>query len=87
MSVTQIAGLLDRHRSTVYREIKRGTVTNLRSDLSQYRVYRAERAQDDYLRNSGAGGPRLKLIVLPAACLPTGRAGRSIPKRCLCCVR
>ena len=61
MSVAQIASLLQRHRSTIYRELKRGIVINKRSDLSEYEVYRAQRAQDDYVRNSGAGGPYLKL--------------------------
>lgn len=60
-SITEIATLLQRHRSTIHRELKRGTVTNKRSDLSEYQVYRAQRAQDDYVRNSGAGGPYLKL--------------------------
>ena len=62
LSVNQIAVLLQRHRSTIYREIKRGRVTNKRSDWSEYQVYRAQRAQEDYYRNSGAGGPYLKLI-------------------------
>lgn len=62
MSVSQIAALLQRHRSTIYRELKRGTVTNLRSDLSEYRVYRAQRAHDDYPGKSGAGGAKPKLV-------------------------
>ena len=61
MSVAEIATLLQRHRATIYRELKRGTVTNKRSDLTEFAVYRAQRAQDDYIRNSGAGGPYLKL--------------------------
>ena len=61
LSVNQIAQLLQRHRSTIYREIKRGCVTNKRSDWSEYQVYRAQRAQEDYCLNSGAGGPHLKL--------------------------
>ncbi len=61
LPVKQIATLLQRHPSTIYREIKRGTVTNIRSDLSEYPVYRAQRAQADYLCNFGAGGPYLKL--------------------------
>lgn len=61
MSVAQVATLLQRHRSTVYQELKRGTVINKRSDWSVFRAYRAQRAHNDYLRNSGAGGPYLKL--------------------------
>lgn len=62
MSVSQIAALLQRHRSTIYRELKLGTVTNLRSDLSEYRVYRAQRAHDDYPGKSGAGEAKPKLV-------------------------
>ena len=61
LPVKQIATLLQRHPSSIYREIKRGTVTNIRSDLSEYPVYRDQRAQADYLCNFGAGGPYLKL--------------------------
>ena len=32
-SPTQIAKKLGRHRSTIYREIKRGTTTQIRTDL------------------------------------------------------
>lgn len=60
MSVTQVATLLQRHRSTAYQELKRGTEVNKRSDWSEFRVYRAQRTQNDYLRNSGAGEPYLK---------------------------
>lgn len=59
--VKQIAALLQRHPSSICREIKRGTVTNIRSDLSEYQAYRAQRAQADYLCNCGAGGSYLKL--------------------------
>jgi len=33
-SPTQIAKKLGRHRSTIYREIKRGTTTQLRTDVT-----------------------------------------------------
>ena len=61
LSVTEVATLLQRHRSTIYRELKRGTVINKRSDWSEFPVYRAQRTRDDYSCNSGAGGPYLKL--------------------------
>ncbi|MBR5888362.1 MAG: helix-turn-helix domain-containing protein [Akkermansia sp.] len=61
LPVKQIATLLQRHPSSIYREIKRGTVTNIRSDLREYQVYRAQQAQEDYLCNCGASGPYLKL--------------------------
>lgn len=60
-SVREIAQLLQRHRSTIYREIKRGLTTKRNSDLSESQVYRAQRAEDDYQKNSGGGGPYLKL--------------------------
>lgn len=67
-SVAQIAKLLNRNPSTIYRELKRGTVENYRSDYSKYPVYRAERAQEDYNLNSGAGGPYLKLSMNNPLC-------------------
>ncbi len=45
-----IARILRRDKSTIYREIKRGTVTRLQSDLSEKEFYRAHVAQADYQR-------------------------------------
>ncbi|MCG2711854.1 MAG: IS30 family transposase [Candidatus Omnitrophica bacterium] len=44
----EIAKLLGRDRSTIYREIKRGTISRLQSDLSEKEKYRANYAQADY---------------------------------------
>ena len=47
-SVGNIAVLLGRDGSTIYREIIRGTVSRLQSDLSERKVYRANVGQADY---------------------------------------
>jgi len=44
----EIANILNRSRSTIYREIKRGTVIRLNYDLSKKKQYRADVAQKDY---------------------------------------
>lgn len=46
----EIAVLLRRDRSTIYREIKRGKVSRLQSDLSEREKYRANYAQADYVK-------------------------------------
>lgn len=43
-----IAGILRRDKSTIYREIERGTVMRLQSDLTERATYRAQVAQADY---------------------------------------
>ena len=48
LTVKQIALKLNSHLSTIYREIKRGQVTRIRSDLTEYRAYRANTAHADY---------------------------------------
>jgi len=48
--VEEIAVILGRDRSTIYREIKRGTVRRLQSDLSEKNQYRANVAQNDYVK-------------------------------------
>ena len=49
-SVKEIAILLGRNRSTVYREIKRGTVSWTQTDLREKKRYRANKAQAEYER-------------------------------------
>ena len=44
----QITQKLNRHISTVYREIKRGEVKRIHSDLTEYNAYRANTAHADY---------------------------------------
>lgn len=48
--VKEIARILKRNKSTIYREIKRGTVTRMQTDLSEKETYRAHVAQADYER-------------------------------------
>ena len=49
-SADEIAVILRRDRSTVYREIGRGTVSRLQSDLTEKAAYRAQVAEADYER-------------------------------------
>lgn len=49
-TVGDIAIILRRDRSTIYREIDRGMVSRLKSDLSEHEVYRANFAQTDYVK-------------------------------------
>ena len=46
--VEEISVILGRDLSTIYREIKRGTIIRLQSDLSQRKKYQANVAQADY---------------------------------------
>ena len=48
----EIARRLNKHRATVYREIKRGTVTKLINRWNEYTVYRANAAELDYQRRA-----------------------------------
>lgn len=48
IEVKEIAVRLNSHISTIYREIKRGFVVRLKTDLTEYKVYRANVAQRDY---------------------------------------
>lgn len=49
-SAEEIAELLEKDRSTIYREIKRGTINRLQSDLTEKEIYRANVAQAEYER-------------------------------------
>lgn len=48
LSVVAIAQTLKKHRATVYREIQRGLVKRINTDLKEYTAYRANVAQRDY---------------------------------------
>ncbi len=50
LSVQEIAQKLNSHISTVYREIKRGQVQRISTDLKEYCAYRANTAHNDYER-------------------------------------
>lgn len=64
VSIIQIAQRLARHRSTIYREIKRGWTKHLHSDLTTRCVYQWDVAQQDYEKNRGGGGRYPKLYLM-----------------------
>jgi len=56
-----IAAVLDRHQRTIEREIDRGLVKHLDSELRMIYVYSSDRGQDVHDLNATAKGPGLKL--------------------------
>lgn len=48
LSVKEITRRLNKHLATIYREIKRGQVVKISSELTEYSAYRANVAQKDY---------------------------------------
>ncbi len=58
---SKIASLLNRDRRTIGREVERGQVERLNSDLTTSMVYNADRAQDVHDQNASAKGPTVKL--------------------------
>ena len=65
VSVAEIAMLLQRHRSTIYRELKRGTIINKRSDL--FTLIHFHHLNEEATRmqtvSSGAYYPRKQLSI------------------------
>ena len=59
--VKQIAERLGKCVSTIYNEIKRGTVELLSSELIPYKVYKADYAQQDFLEKQTAKGADFKI--------------------------
>mgnify|MGYP001770997952 CR=1 FL=1 len=59
-SIRYIAKKLNRSPSTISREIKRGTTTQLRSDLSSYTSYFPETGQAVYEKNRSNCGAKFK---------------------------
>lgn len=59
--VKQIAERLGKCVSTIYNEIKRGTVELLSSELVPYKVYKADYAQRDFLQKQTAKGSDFKI--------------------------
>jgi IS30 family transposase len=59
---SQIATKLGRHRSTIYREIKRDTTVQIRSDLTTYETYSPETCQTVYEKNRSACGKKSKAL-------------------------
>ena len=60
-STREIAALLGRNPSTIHREILRGTIKRLQSDLTQKKKYRANVAQSDYTRRCSNRERSLKI--------------------------
>ena len=48
VSIKEISQRLNKHKATVYREVKRGTIIRIGYELDEYSVYRANAAQRDY---------------------------------------
>jgi len=67
-SVSQIAGILQRCRSSVYRETKRGLVERVRPGLSKHLAYNADAGKRVRDENSGAGGLAVKLRLGSPLC-------------------
>ncbi|MEN7974153.1 MAG: IS30 family transposase [Verrucomicrobiota bacterium] len=67
MAESNIARQLGRDRRTIGREVERGQVEHLNSDLITTMVYNADRAQDVYDENATAKGPVVKLKANSAA--------------------
>jgi IS30 family transposase len=61
MSESNIAKELERDRRTINREVERGLVEHLNSDLTTLVAYNADRAQDVHELNASAKGPMVKL--------------------------
>lgn len=58
---SQIARLLGRDVRTIHRELRRGAVEHLDTELRRSIVYNADRAQDVHELNATAKGPQLKI--------------------------
>lgn len=57
-----IADEIGCHKSTISRELKRGSVTQRRSDLTEYQAYFAEVGQRIYESNRSRCGAKYKLV-------------------------
>ncbi len=60
-SPTVLGRLFGKHESTIRRELKRGMVEHLKTDLSTVMEYNAEYAQRDAQQKGSAKGPEVKL--------------------------
>ena len=61
MSDAEIYTKLGISKATYYREVKRGEVEQVTSDLVSYTIYSAQKAQKEYDFNATAKGPQLKI--------------------------
>jgi IS30 family transposase len=66
-NLADLAGRLGRHRSSVSREYRRGKTMNLDSELEEFPVYSARKAQDAADRAALNKGPRPRLTTGVAA--------------------
>lgn len=64
-SQQEIADIIGCNKSTICRELKRGTVTQRRSDLTEYKAYFAEAGQAIYEKNRSNCGAKYKLFDVP----------------------
>ncbi|SFQ11045.1 Helix-turn-helix domain-containing protein [Salibacterium halotolerans] len=55
-TVEAIADAVGRHKSTISRELRRGTATQRASDLSEYQMYFPETGQSVYHKNRSRCG-------------------------------
>ena len=60
-SKQEIANILGKCRATIYNEIKRGTVKQLRTDLTEYNLYCADVSHNKYLENRKNKGRYYKI--------------------------
>lgn len=61
MSNYEIYTKLGISMATYYREVKRGEVEQVTSELELYTIYSAQKAQNEYEFNATAKGPQLKI--------------------------
>ena len=61
MSDYEIYTKLGISKATFYREVKRGKVEQITSELESYTIYSAQKAQNEYQFNATAKGPQLKI--------------------------
>ena len=61
VSVSEIARYLGRHRSTIYKELRRGRYNRRTTDWREVVAYSADIAQEDYNRKATAKGAPLKI--------------------------
>lgn len=59
--IKKIAELLGKHRNTITREIKKGTVEQLNTNLTKRKEYLADRGQEVYRENKSNQGANLKI--------------------------
>ncbi len=60
-SISFIAKTLGFHRSTIYRELKRGRVTHIDTELREFITYSADRAHEQNRENVSTRGTKIKI--------------------------